>query len=105
MIASKEWIGERLVIHFCGTFDPAAEWEFYCVLAEVTVDCQVTAVFNQVLDFHDIDRDGVGLGLFSARQLVAPHGGRVRVDSVPGAGATFFVDLPVQPGDEQSAPS
>ncbi len=54
MIASKEWIGERLVIHFCGTFDPAAEWEFHCVLAEATADRPVTAVFSQVLDFHDI---------------------------------------------------
>jgi signal transduction histidine kinase len=37
---------------------------------------------------------GVGLGLFIARKIVEAHGGRVTVDSVPGAGSTFTVHLP-----------
>ncbi len=40
------------------------------------------------------DRDGVGLGLYGASLLVAAHGGRIRVESAPGAGATFVVELP-----------
>jgi signal transduction histidine kinase len=40
------------------------------------------------------NRPGVGLGLFSARLLVLAHGGRLRVSSAPGRGATFLVDLP-----------
>ena len=41
-------------------------------------------------------QDGLGLGLFIVRSIVEQLGGAVRVDSRPGAGATFVVDLPVQ---------
>jgi signal transduction histidine kinase len=40
--------------------------------------------------------DGLGLGLFIVRSIVEQLGGAVRVDSRPGAGATFVVDLPLQ---------
>jgi len=35
-----------------------------------------------------------GLGLALAHDLVAAHGGRLGVDSTPGQGATFYVELP-----------
>jgi signal transduction histidine kinase len=38
---------------------------------------------------------GLGLGLFIARQLVEAHGGTIRVESEPGMGATFIVELPL----------
>jgi signal transduction histidine kinase len=38
---------------------------------------------------------GLGLGLFIARQIVEAHGGGIRVESKPGAGATFIVELPL----------
>jgi two-component system OmpR family sensor kinase len=38
---------------------------------------------------------GTGLGLSIVAALVAAHGGRVTVDSTPGAGATFRVELPI----------
>jgi signal transduction histidine kinase len=37
---------------------------------------------------------GLGLGLYICRRIVEAHGGCIRVESVPGAGATFVVDLP-----------
>ena len=39
-------------------------------------------------------RDGAGLGLGIARGLVAAHGGRLWVESVPGHGASFHFTLP-----------
>jgi signal transduction histidine kinase len=41
-------------------------------------------------------RDGLGLGLFIVRGIVEQLGGDVRVDSLPGSGATFVVELPLQ---------
>jgi len=41
-------------------------------------------------------QDGLGLGLFIVRSVVTRLGGGVRVDSRPGAGATFVVELPVK---------
>ncbi|RKH17336.1 histidine kinase [Corallococcus sp. CA047B] len=41
---------------------------------------------------------GLGLGLWIARQGVEAHGGIIRVESEPGSGATFTVELPCNPG-------
>jgi signal transduction histidine kinase len=40
---------------------------------------------------------GLGLGLYIARENVAAHGGTIRVESEPGQGATFIVELPLAP--------
>ncbi len=38
---------------------------------------------------------GKGLGLYGARLIVEAHGGRCRVVSAPGCGATFSIELPL----------
>jgi len=40
---------------------------------------------------------GTGLGLPLCQGIVESHGGRMRVDSKPGQGATFLIELPVAP--------
>ncbi|HEX9052323.1 MAG TPA: PAS domain-containing sensor histidine kinase, partial [Anaeromyxobacter sp.] len=51
---------------------------------------------------------GLGIGLYIVRQVVDAHGGEVRVESTPGAGATFTVDLPrvppVRAANDEAAP-
>ena len=50
---------------------------------------------------------GLGLGLTIVAELVRAHGGRLEVDTAPGAGATFRVLLPLAgpelPGNPQVA--
>jgi len=43
---------------------------------------------------------GLGLGLWIVRQVVGAHGGRIRVDSKPGEGSPFTVELPIAPTGE-----
>jgi signal transduction histidine kinase len=41
--------------------------------------------------------EGLGLGLFLCRAIAEAHHGAAGVDSQPGAGATFWLDLPLPP--------
>jgi PAS domain S-box-containing protein len=40
---------------------------------------------------------GLGIGLYLVKEVVKLHGGQVWAESSPGAGATFFVQLPLVP--------
>lgn len=51
--------------------------------------------FRQVDGSNTRQYGGSGLGLTLARQLARIMGGDIDVDSTPGAGATFVIDLPV----------
>jgi Na+/proline symporter/signal transduction histidine kinase len=53
--------------------------------------------FRQVRDQHNGKPQGTGLGLPISRQIISHFGGRLWVESEPGAGATFSFTLPVRP--------
>ncbi len=48
---------------------------------------------------------GTGLGLTVAYAIVQEHGGRIRVESTPGDGASFFVSFPARAGVSRTAPA
>jgi signal transduction histidine kinase len=45
----------------------------------------------------------LGLGLWITHQIVDAHGGRIRVESHPGRGSTFRVELPRKAAGEVMA--
>ena len=47
--------------------------------------------------FFTTKKKGTGLGLAIAKQIVEQHGGAIRVDSAPGEGTRFTIDLPLSP--------
>ncbi|MDI6857752.1 MAG: ATP-binding protein [Dehalococcoidia bacterium] len=47
---------------------------------------------------------GTGLGLTISYGIIDEHGGRIRVESRPGKGAAFTVELPIVSGPELPAP-
>lgn len=56
-----------------------------------------TAILPRIFDRFfttDSDRDGTGLGLAIVKSVAESHGGRVLVDSRPGEGATFTMEIP-----------
>jgi nitrogen fixation/metabolism regulation signal transduction histidine kinase len=49
--------------------------------------------------YYTSKRHGTGLGLAIVQSVVSDHNGKIEVESAPGAGATFRIELPIeQPG-------
>lgn len=63
----------------------------------------VARIFSPRLATRD-GADLAGLGLAVAEGIVREHGGRIHVDSTPGDGATFVVEIPIVSAPDEPTP-
>ncbi len=54
--------------------------------------------------YYTSKQHGTGLGLAIVQSVVSDHGGKISVESAPGAGATFRVELPIEQQDSEPGP-
>jgi two-component system nitrogen regulation sensor histidine kinase NtrY len=54
--------------------------------------------------YYTSKRHGTGLGLAIVQSVVSDHGGKISVESAPGAGTTFKIELPLDPPQSARPP-
>jgi signal transduction histidine kinase len=61
---------------------------------------ELPRIFERYWQGKGRESGGLGLGLAIAKAIVEAHGGCIGVSSVPGAGTTFYFDVPLLAGKE-----
>jgi two-component system, chemotaxis family, sensor kinase Cph1 len=94
----------RNAVEYCGTAHPRVhvsckrenrEWVFSVKDNGPGIDPAFhNRVFGVFKRLHEKDYPGTGLGLAFCKKAIEWHGGRIWVESTPGAGATFYFTLP-----------
>jgi signal transduction histidine kinase len=54
--------------------------------------------------YYTSKQHGTGLGLAIVQSVVSDHGGKISVESAPGAGTTFRIELPIEQPDSDPGP-
>ena len=88
--------GDRVSV----TVSRAADGDAVLVVADTGCGIapeQLGRVFNL---YHTTKAGGTGIGLALVDQIVALHDGRIHVESTPGAGTRFVIELPPPPPEE-----
>jgi signal transduction histidine kinase len=61
------------------------------------------ADLNKIFDpFFSTKEEGTGLGLAISQEIMSRHQGKISAESELGKGATFTLDLPVNPQEEEN---
>jgi PAS domain S-box-containing protein len=55
---------------------------------------QIPLIFRPFERLHEAQYSGLGLGLYIVAEIVKGHGGEIRVESEPGRGTSFIIELP-----------
>ena len=74
------------------------------VLADTGVGLTAEQLDRLFEPFRPGFAQGTGLGLAITRQIVEAHGGKIRVESQPGLGTRFVIELPREHEPDQEAP-
>ncbi len=86
--------GGRLLVRTAPTRNPAG----VSVTVRDTGDGMAPTVLEHIFEpFFSTKRKGLGLGLFTSRNIIERHRGTIEVHSQPNHGTTFVVWLPAEP--------